>query len=264
MSNLTRFVVIIWCFVVLILTQSYTANLSSMLTVQKLQPTVTNINELIKKGEYVGYQKGTFVEQLLKDLNCSESKMKAYKSVEELNEFLTKGSENGGIAAAVDETPYIKLFLSTYCSNYTMVPLPFRTDGFGFVFPINFPLLHNISSAVLNVTQGQQIKDIEKKWFGETNCPDSSSLASHSLGLDSFWGLFVIAGTVSFSAVLVSIADFVYKQKDVLRGSGPRGTLSSKMVELAKRFDEKDLSFHAFKTSQVQEHQRHASSTSSL
>ncbi|XP_057467491.1 glutamate receptor 2.7-like [Actinidia eriantha] len=145
-----------------------------------------------------------------------------------------------------------------------MVPLPFRTDGFGFVFPINFPLLHNISSAVLNVTQGQQIKDIEKKWFGETNCPDSTSLASHSLGLDNFWGLFVIAGTVSFLAVLVSIADFVYKQKDVLRGSGPRGTFSSKMVELAKRFDEKDLSFHAFKTSQVQEQQRHASSTSSL
>ena len=133
MSNLSRFVVIIWCFVVLILTQSYTANLSSMLTVQRLQPTFTDLNELKMKGEYVGYQYGTFIRQILKDLTFDDSKMKAYKSVEELNELLTKGSENGGIAAAVDETPYIKIFLSKYCSNYTMVPLSFRTDGFGFV-----------------------------------------------------------------------------------------------------------------------------------
>ncbi|KAJ4831370.1 hypothetical protein Tsubulata_021667 [Turnera subulata] len=40
-SNLGRTVVIIWFFVVLILTQSYTASLTSLLTVQNLQPTVT-------------------------------------------------------------------------------------------------------------------------------------------------------------------------------------------------------------------------------
>jgi glutamate receptor, ionotropic, plant len=33
-SNLSRFVVIIWVFVVLILTSSYTASLTSMLTVE--------------------------------------------------------------------------------------------------------------------------------------------------------------------------------------------------------------------------------------
>ncbi|MBA0848200.1 hypothetical protein Goshw_029625, partial [Gossypium schwendimanii] len=38
-SNLGRFVVIIWCFVVLVLTQSYTASLTSLLTVEQLQPT---------------------------------------------------------------------------------------------------------------------------------------------------------------------------------------------------------------------------------
>ncbi|XP_021832745.1 glutamate receptor 2.9-like, partial [Prunus avium] len=37
-NNWSRLVLIIWVFVVLILTQSYTANLASMLTVQRLQP----------------------------------------------------------------------------------------------------------------------------------------------------------------------------------------------------------------------------------
>lgn len=39
-SNLAWFVVIVWIFVVLILTQTYTASLTSMLTLQKLLPTV--------------------------------------------------------------------------------------------------------------------------------------------------------------------------------------------------------------------------------
>jgi orotidine-5'-phosphate decarboxylase len=53
-SNLSRFVVIIWVFVVLILTSSYTASLTSMLTVQKLQPAVTDVRELQRTGAYIG------------------------------------------------------------------------------------------------------------------------------------------------------------------------------------------------------------------
>ena len=45
-SNLSRVVVIIWCFVVLILTQSCTVSLTSLLTVQKLQPKITDVNKL--------------------------------------------------------------------------------------------------------------------------------------------------------------------------------------------------------------------------
>lgn len=37
-SNLTRLVVVVWLFVVLILTSSYTASPSPMLTVQPLRP----------------------------------------------------------------------------------------------------------------------------------------------------------------------------------------------------------------------------------
>ncbi|KAK0570683.1 hypothetical protein LWI29_005006 [Acer saccharum] len=58
-SNLGRFVVIVWYFVVLILTQSYTASLTSHLTVQQLKPTITGVHELINRGENVGYQKGS-------------------------------------------------------------------------------------------------------------------------------------------------------------------------------------------------------------
>lgn len=72
-SNLARFVVIIWMFVVLILTQSYTASLTSLLTVQQLQPTVTDVRQLVVNGDNVGYIDGSFVRGILKDLGFSDS-----------------------------------------------------------------------------------------------------------------------------------------------------------------------------------------------
>lgn len=132
-SNLSRFLVIIWVFVVLILTSSYTASLTSMLTVQQLQPTITDVNELLRRGDYIGYQDGTFAVALLKRLNFDTSKMRNYSTVDQYAEALAKGSANGGVAAIFDEVPYLKVFLSKYCANYTMVGPTYKTDGFGFV-----------------------------------------------------------------------------------------------------------------------------------
>ena len=129
-SNLARIVMFIWFFVVLILTQSYTASLTSMLTVQQLNPTITDINELIKKGERVGYQKDSFVyEFLTESMKIDESKLVIYESPEELDELFSKG----GIAAAFDEIPYLKIFFAKYCSIYTLVGPTYKFDGFGFV-----------------------------------------------------------------------------------------------------------------------------------
>lgn len=134
-SNLTRFVVIIWVFVVLILIQSYTANLASLLTVQQLQPTIRDIKELIKRGETVGFQEGSFVEQSLIEMNFSPLNLKSYNTTDQLHQLLEKGTEKGGIAAAFDELPYVKVFLAEYGSRYTVVPPTYKTDGFGFVSP---------------------------------------------------------------------------------------------------------------------------------
>jgi len=133
-NNWSKFVMIIWIFVVLILTQSYTASLTSMLTVQRLQPAFIDVKEIKKNGYFVGYQNGSFVKELLtKQLNFNETMLRAYNTPEEYNEALSNGSHNGGVAAIFDEIPYIKLLLAKYCSKYTMVGPTYKTGGFGFV-----------------------------------------------------------------------------------------------------------------------------------
>ncbi|GMY29121.1 glutamate receptor 2.8-like [Fagus crenata] len=249
-SNLARFVVIVWVFVVLILTQSYTASLASLLTVQQLQPTVTDVNQLIKSGEYVGYLQGSFVLGILKGMGFDEMKLKVYNSTEECDELLSKGSANGGIAAAIDEIPYMKLFLRNYCSKYTMLESIYKTDGFGFVFPIGSPLVSDVSRAILNVTEGEKMKQIEKAWLGEqTNCPDSSTqVSSGGLSLASFWGLFLIAGSASLSALIISVSMFLYKErhKILVRFDSER-SIWRRVRHTFRIFDGKDHNSHTFR-----------------
>ncbi|KAM4122559.1 hypothetical protein ACB094_01G093000 [Castanea mollissima] len=250
LSNLARFVVIIWVFVVLILTQSYTASLTSLLTVQQLQPTVTDINQLIKNGEYVGYQEGSFVLGILQEMKFDPSKLRTYKSVEECHDLFSKGSANGGIAAAFDDIPCMKSLLSQYCSKYTMVQSIYKNGGYGFVFPKGSPFVSDVSWAVLNVTEGKQMKEIEKKWLGDqSDCPSSNTqVSSGSLSLESFWGLFLIAGITSLSALIISFSMFLYKERlQIWIRFDSKNSIWRRIRHALRIFDNKDLSSHTFK-----------------
>ncbi|XP_048133372.1 glutamate receptor 2.8-like [Rhodamnia argentea] len=254
-SNLARFVVVVWVFVVLILTQSYTASLSSLLVVQNLQPTVADVNQLLKSGERVGYLDGSFVHEMLKQMKFDHSRLVPYHSAEECDALLSNGSAKGGIAAAFDEVPNIKLVLSQYCNKYTMIRTS-NTAGFGFVFPKGSPLVPDISRAILNVTEGPEMMEIENAWLtSKTNCLDSTtSVSSNSLGLDSFVGLFLIAGAAAVFALLIFIVLFVTRNwHDVASSSD---SLWGKIVALGRRFHQRDLNSHTFKKGRFRDRSR--------
>ncbi|KAM0952247.1 putative periplasmic binding protein-like I [Dioscorea sansibarensis] len=194
LSNFTRVVVIIWLFMVLILTSSYTASLTSMLTVQQLHPTATSLHEIIRSGEYIGYLGDS---GMLRLLNIDASKLKAYDSAEAYDEALSQDSARGGVSAIIDEIPYVKVFLS----KYTTVGTIYRTDGFGFAFQKGSPLVSEVSRTILKVTE-----EIDKKLYrNKTACPEQNNTASsNSLTLDSFRGLFVLSGITTFHPCLCS------------------------------------------------------------
>ncbi|KAM0844090.1 hypothetical protein ACQ4PT_057293 [Festuca glaucescens] len=255
-SNLSRLVVIIWVFVVLILTSSYTASLTSMLTVQKLQPTVTNVRELQRRGHYIGYQEGSFIRSSLTKMGFEESKMRMYSSEDEYADALSRGSANGGVAAVFDEIPYLKLFLSQYCDGYMMVGPIYKTDGLAFVFPRDSPMTGDVSRGILTLAESEKMTKIEKAWFGEAGAcrgPSSTAIGSSSnLSFQSFAGLFIITGVASSLMLLVYLATFAYRERDELRAAEP--TAGSGSVSLRKlrawmqHYDRKDLRSPTFKT----------------
>jgi glutamate receptor, ionotropic, plant len=257
-NNLSRFVVIIWVFFVLILTSSYTASLTSMLTVQKLQPTVTDIRELHRRDNFIGYQEGSFIKDSLQiQLGFDRTKTRSYRTAEQYAEALSKGSANGGVAAVFDEIPYLNLFLSQYSDGYTMVGPVYKTDGFGFVFPRGSPMTPEVSRAVLELAEGEQMVQIEKKWFGELAVRPShdgnADLDSSNLSFQSFGGLFLITGVVSGLMLLIYLATFFYRERDEVRtaeavGSGSGSPSLRRLHAWMRHYDRKDMRSPTFRT----------------
>ncbi|KAJ9179544.1 hypothetical protein P3X46_011320 [Hevea brasiliensis] len=267
-NNWARLVVIIWSFALLILTQSYTASFASLLTVQRLQPSVTYVNELIQNGESVGCPTGSFVYGILKKLGFQDNQLLSYNSPEEVDKLFSEGTGNHGIVAAFDESPYMKLIQARSCSNYTtvepstfMLKTPsrnfqqFKTDGFGFVFPRGSPLVPDVSRAILKVTEDDEMRRIENAWFGgESKCPDSSkSVSSSILGIDSFWGLFLIVGVISVSALVTYTAMFVHEHWEILKDSNSRASIWSRILHLLRIFNKPDPKAHALSKGKVDE-----------
>ncbi|XP_041018053.1 glutamate receptor 2.3-like [Juglans microcarpa x Juglans regia] len=244
MNSWSRLVLIIWLFVVLILTQSYTASLASMLTVQQLKPAFVDVTEIKRNGYFVGYHKDSFVRGLLvKQLNIDESKLKPYSTPEQYHEALSSGSQNGGVAAIFDEIPYIKIFLAKYGSKYTMAGPVYKTDGFGFAFPIGSPLVSYMSRAILNVTEDKEkMKGIRRKYLApqkpcEDLGPEIIPSNSPSLGVYSFGGLFIITGVASLSSLLIYVFRCLRLHWPASNNLPSEGSFWLRFVEFVKHFD---------------------------
>ncbi|XWS54158.1 hypothetical protein CRYUN_Cryun10bG0065300 [Craigia yunnanensis] len=242
MNNLSKFVLIIWIFVVLILTQSYTASLASMLTVQRLQPTVVDVNVLKKKGDFVGYETGSFVKDLLvKQLYFDESKLKDYGTAEEFDEALSKGSQNGGVDAIFGAQHCVELFLAKYCDKYMTAGPTYKTTGLGFAFPKGSPLVAYISRAILSVTENKSKMDAmeQKHFLQQSACllDQRTTISSDSLSLYSFGGLFIITAVASVSSLIIYLSKFLQSHWTTVDTVHQDSSVWSKFSELVKRFD---------------------------
>lgn len=133
-STLGRFVLLIWLFVVLIINSSYTASLTSILTVQQLSSRIEGIDSLISSNDPIGIQDGSFArDYLVRELNIAESRIKSLKNQAEYADALERGPKNGGVAAIVDELPYVEVFLSYSNCNVQIVGQEFTKTGLRFV-----------------------------------------------------------------------------------------------------------------------------------
>ncbi|XXG71027.1 hypothetical protein AAC387_Pa07g0373 [Persea americana] len=215
-SNPARVVVVVWTFIVFLLMTSYTANLTAMLTVEKVQPSITDIDSLIRNGDYVGYQSASFLLEHLKDLGFSEEKLKPYATVDEYAEALSRGSSNNGVSAIIEEIPYIKVFLRKYFHKYDIAGPTFQSRGFGFVFPRGFDMVPDVSKAILNLSSSKDMFDIENKWFGAGSRSLEDSLETpvteNKLPLKTFLGLSIITSGIAMLAVVAFLSGPYWKR----------------------------------------------------
>ncbi|KAL7140534.1 hypothetical protein ABFS83_09G125600 [Erythranthe nasuta] len=245
-SNLARVVVVVWIFVVLVLTSTYTASISARLTIFKLQQGDTDVNTLIRNGDYVGCREGTFLAGFLKSVGFDESKIRIYKGAKELEVALSKGSEKGGITAMFSGSPYADVFLSKYCNKYRKVGSPYLTEGIAFGFRKGSPLVGDVSSAITILTDSHKIAEIRAHWIRSgCNEDDPSKVGSNTnIGLRSFNILFAVTGLVTWTCVVLFLVSFFYNNWDQVKQIyNEPSTIWSKVKQICELFDTEDTTY---------------------
>lgn len=215
-STLGRMVLVIWLFVVLIIQSSYTASLTSFLTVQHLSSSIKGIDTLITSTQVIGFQVGSYAENYLnEELNIPKSRLKALNSPQEYADALLKGR----VAAVVDERPYIDLFLSNYC-QFAIAGQEFTKSGWGFAFKRDSPLALDMSTALLELSENGSLQNITETWLKNRSACRTGAAAvngSDQLRPDSFIGLFLICGIASVVALLIYFGLMIFQFQRNLR-----------------------------------------------
>lgn len=202
-SNLSRMAMVAWLFMALVITQTYTANLASMLTIQKFEATISNIETLHRKNASVGNGRGTFVQRYLEEvLDFPAENIKGYSTPNDLVNAL----RNQEIAAAFLEVPFAKLFLARFCKEFVISGPTYLVGGFGFAFPTGSPLLRDFNKALLKVSETGKYRKLEESMIASEKCEDSNAKdESSSLSPNSFFLLFSLSGGVSTMALTLYI-----------------------------------------------------------
>lgn len=204
-SPLGRMVMVAWLFLLMVITASYTASLTSILTIQQLSSPITGIDSLITSNWPIGYQVGSFAYSYLADsLYIHRSRLKPLGSPEEYERALRLGPNNGGVAAIIDELTYIELFLSKQ-TEFGIIGQPFTKSGWGFAFKRGSPLAVDISTAILKLSENGELQKIHERWFCKMGCPGEKRQKDETnrLHLISFWGLYLLCAIVTLGSLLV-------------------------------------------------------------
>lgn len=244
-SFLGRVVLILWLFVVLIINSSYTASLTSILTVQQLSSSIKGIETLISSKDPIGYPQGSYARNyLVEELGIHESRLVPLNKPEDYAKALKDGPQGGGVAALVDERAYVDLFLSTRC-EFSIVGQEFTKAGWGFAFPRDSPLAIDMSTAILKLSENGDLQRIHDKWLMSSACTSqSTTFEVDRLQLKSFWGLFAICGFACLLALLVylimMVRQFSRHYSDDVESSG--SSSGSKRIQTFLTFvDEKEV-----------------------
>ncbi|CAL0312081.1 unnamed protein product [Lupinus luteus] len=202
-SSLTRVVMGAWLFLVLILNSSYTASLSSMLTVQQLKPNVTDIQWLKKNNAKIGCDGDSFVRTYL--MNVERFKPEHIINIGSDSNY-PDAFKNHSITAAFLELPYEKAYINTYCKGYSGSVPTTRFGGLGFMFQKGSPIAKDVSKAILQLLEQGELQKLEEKWLNPSGeCTNTMiSTNAETLKLGNLWVLYVISGGTSTICFILS------------------------------------------------------------
>lgn len=199
-NGLTRLVLGSWLFAILVLTTSFSASLTSLMTNSWSQPSVLDVETLKRMPDAtVGCNAESFMySYLINTLEFDPSKVRKMNSIDDYPEAL----RNGSINAAFFISPHADVFLAKNCKGYTKAVSSFKLGGVGFAFPKASQLTAKLSTSIAELTLSNHISIMEQNLRDSFNCSPSHKEYGLGLGAEPFLGLFLICGSIAFLVLM--------------------------------------------------------------
>ncbi|XP_038884567.1 glutamate receptor 2.5-like [Benincasa hispida] len=205
-NGLARLVLGPWLFAILVVTASFTASLTSMMTISWSRPLVPDVDTLKQMGATVGCNTNSFIcNYLYETLQFDPTKIKKINS---LNEY-PNAFENGSIKAAFFISPHAKVFLAKYCKGYTRGVSSFKLTGIGFALAKGSGLTSLVSASIVELTETKEIPQFESNVIASFNCSSTGKGEGLGLGPGPFMGLFIICGSIALLVLIYMAQQFL-------------------------------------------------------
>ncbi|KAL6283571.1 hypothetical protein ACE6H2_014500 [Prunus campanulata] len=204
-SNLSRITMVVWLFMALVIMQTYTAKLASLLTLPELEPTVVDVFALQKSNATVGCARESYISKYLEEvLHFRHNNIKKFSRSDEYAPALRRRE----VAALFLGLPLAKVFLAQNCKSFTMTGPTYNVGGFGFAFPRGSQLLPSVTQAMLKVSENGTFQRLEQNMLASQKCMDMELEDEHlclSVSPSYLWVLFVFTGGTSSMALAIYI-----------------------------------------------------------
>ncbi|KAK9285018.1 hypothetical protein L1049_024200 [Liquidambar formosana] len=204
-SDLSRFVVAPWLFLILIVSASFIASLTSLMTTSRIVPSKLDVGLLKRTNADVGCDGSDFtVKFLVKTLGFKPRNIKSIASIDDCAEALTNGHVRAGFLLIA----HAKVLMAKYCKNFITEGPIYKLGGVGFVFQKNSPLALDISEAIQGLAESADLQQLENEMLSSFSCSSSpiGTNADQSLGPTPFAGLFILSSGASAIALLIMVA----------------------------------------------------------
>ena len=191
-------------FLSVVLIATYTANLTSNLTISKSRGIISGIDD-IKNGRIpfnrIGIITDSSIEDYyLREISGGSRNFYPLKSKEDMYNKLL----NNVIDVSIMDSGVLEFITTGVYCNLTLVGTNFDRSAFGIVFPRKWLYEQILDVSILSLRETGIFDQLKNQWFQSSYCSHSSD-ASIELSIQQMSGIFLIFVIISIFSILLFI-----------------------------------------------------------
>ncbi|XP_062608529.1 glutamate receptor ionotropic, kainate 3-like [Saccostrea cucullata] len=209
-----RILIYTWCFFVLILVASYTANWAAFLTVKKIKAPVKSIYDLaLQKQIQYGTVKSSAILSFFETSNVETFRKIGTELANNPVNIVNTSSDGyqrvraGGYGFFWDST--VNSYKTNKECQLTTIGPEFAPRGYGVGVPPGATYLEELSINILRLGDNGFLDQLQQKWWGERKClsdDEEDENNARGLRLENAAGLFFVLGAGVVLSVFVLFA----------------------------------------------------------